>query len=125
MRHRITSGVTGLGNPDPVLLDNKGKINKVFANEVIDTFFKGDGCDFKVTKKGVTLGIEPAYQYEKLRIIHIDKNIGESYYWYATAFGYYGSKLVGKKKFYKDYKFNSKFKRLVDKYHAVLFKDKK
>ena len=121
MRHRIAS-VTGLGNPDKELLNNKGKLNKEFAEYMLNNFFKGEGYDFKVTKKGVTVGIEPAYQGEKLKIVHIDLVKGESYYWYGTAFGYYGSKIVGKKKFYKDYKLNSKFKRIVDQFYGVLFK---
>lgn len=122
MRHRMVSGF-GFGNPDPVILDNKGKLHKVFADEVMDLYFQDfEGFDFKVTKKGVTVGVEPAYQFEKLRILHIDKDKGESYIWYGKSFGYYGSKIVGKPRFYKDYKLNSKFKRIVDKYHGVLFK---
>lgn len=122
MRHRIGGGITGLGNSSKVILDNTGKLNQEFSDYMLNDFFKGEGYDFKVTKKGVTVGIEPAYQMEKLRIVHIDKNKEESYYWYGTAFGYYGSQIVGKKMFYKDYKVNSKFKKLVDKYHGVLFK---
>lgn len=124
MRHRIGGvHVTGMGNPDPVILDNKGKLNKDFADEVLALYFEDfEGYDFKVTKKGVTVGIEPAYQFEKLRIIHIAKDKGESYIRYGKAFGYYGTNIVGKPKFYKDYKLNSKFKRLVDKYHGILFK---
>lgn len=123
MRRRI-GGVTGMGNPDPVVLDNKGKLNKEFADEMLTLYFsEWEGYDFKVTKKSVAVGIEPSYQYEKLRILYISKDKGESYVWYGKAFGPYGSQIVGKKKFYKDYKLNSKFKRVVDKFHPILFKE--
>lgn len=120
MRHRIVTSI-GLGNPDPVRLNNKGGLHEEFANEVLETFFNGDGFDFKVTKKEVLVGIEPAYQHEKLKIICISKDKGLSFYEYGTSFGPYGSKILGKKKFYKDYKRECKFKRLVDKFHGQLF----
>lgn len=125
MRRRLISG-TGLGNPDPVILDNKGKLNKEFAAEVLALYFdEFGGFDFKVTKDRVLIGIEPSYQYEKLRIICIDKKIEDSFVHYGKAFGPYGTKIVGPLKKYSSYKVNGKFKKLVDKFHPILFgKDK-
>lgn len=125
MRHRVVSVFTGIGNADPVILDNKGKLNKKFANEVTDLYFKKiGGFDFKVTKNSVLVGIEPAYQYERLIVICINKNKKESYKQYGKAFGAYGSQIAKTTKFYKEYKNKCKFTKFVDKYHGILFKNK-
>ena len=68
MRHRMIDFHTGLGNPSKELLDNSGKVSKKILKEATELFFKKyGGCDYKVTKEGILIGIEPAYQYEKLK----------------------------------------------------------
>lgn len=118
---------TGLGNPDPVLLNNSGlPPPQAMVDEAIELYFpKYEGCDFTANKNLVALGIEPSYQYDPLCIVAISKDINESYLQTGYAFGGYGTQLVKKSRFYKEYKYNSKFKRFVDKWHPVLFKEKK
>lgn len=121
MRHRIVSG-TGLGNPDPVLLNNKGVINKEFADDAIANYFQDEeGFDFKANGYSVTIGIEPTYQYDDLKIIHIHEDKSHSYIQRGKAWGPYGSQIAKNTKVYKDYKRKSKFVKFVDKWHKVLF----
>lgn len=121
MRHRIVS-VTGLGNPNPVILNNKGLIHKEFANDAIVNYFKEyNGFDFQTNEKYITIGIEPAYQYEKLKLISINKNKEESFIKTGKSWGPYGSDIVSNVKIYKNYKNKSKFVRFVDKWHPILF----
>lgn len=121
MRHRMVSG-TGLGNPDPVLLNNKGKINKEFADAALaDYFSQEEGFDFQVSKESVTIGIEPAYQYDELKIIHIDKDKSKSYLQRGKAWGPYGSQIAKNTRVYGEYKNKSKFVKFIDKWHEVLF----
>lgn len=123
MRHRI-GGVSaiGLGNPDPVLLDNKGTINKEFADEALKEYFSyEEGFDFQLNKDFVNIGIEPAYQYDRLKIISIQKDKSKSYIQTGKAWGPYGSQIAKNTKVYGDYKNKSKFIKFVDKWHAVLF----
>lgn len=121
MRHRMTSVCTGLGNPDKELLDNSGKINKEFADAVINTYMPGESCDFKITDICVMAGIEPAYMYQRLKIVCIFKEKEYSYIQDGYAFGMYGSGIVKKIKWYKDYKRKCKFVNFVDKWHKVLW----
>lgn len=119
MRHRIFSG-NGLGNPDKVLLNNKGNLNNEFADAALVEYFS-EGFDFQISGDSIAIGIEPAYQYDRLKIISIHKNKENSYIRTGKAWGPYGSQIVSSVKIYKDYKNNSKFIRFVDKWHAVLF----
>lgn len=125
MRHRIVSG-TGLGNPDPVLLSNNGRINKKFANDAIALYFNEEyGFDFQISKDSITIGIEPAYQYEKLKIIHINRNKSKSYLQRGKAWGPYGSQISKNTYLYENYKKKGKFVKFVDKWHKVLFRSSK
>jgi len=66
MRHRIVSG-TGLGNPDPVLLNNEGEINEFFAEAALkEYFYQQEGFDFQIEEDMVNIGIEPTYQGDEL-----------------------------------------------------------
>ena len=121
MRHRIASN-TGLGNPDKALLDNKGKINKKFADAaIVEYFSKWEGFDFHVDKKRVTVGIEPTYQFDPLKIVSIHKDKSKSFTQTGRAWGYYGSKITSTTKTYSEYKYKSKFIRFVDEWHEKLF----
>jgi hypothetical protein len=121
MRHRLVSG-TGLGNPEPAELMNKGKLNKKFAKEALKTYFERyEGFDFQVTDNVVTIGLEPSYQYDPLLIISISKEKGKSYIQRGKAWGYYGSQVVKRTKLYEEYKLKSKFVKFVDKWHEQFF----
>jgi hypothetical protein len=121
MRHRIVSGM-GLGNPDEVLLENKGQINKEFADDAIASYFEDEeGFDFQVEEDSVTIGIEPAYQYDKLKIVQINKDKSKSYIQRGKAWGPYGSQIAKNTTVYGDYRKRSKFVKFVDKWHEVLF----
>lgn len=117
---------TGLGNPDRVLLNNKGKVLKrheLMFEDAKKTWrffdFLG-GADFQFADDGFSFGYEPAYQYERLMIIHINKDQGKSYIINGKAFDSYGSGIRKSIRFYSDYKYNSKFKRFIDKWHWVV-----
>jgi len=125
MRHRIgIASLTGLGgNNSPCLLDNVGVLDKS-KKVVLKEFFKEydfDGCDYGMSENEFKFGIEPTYFGDDLIIISINKEKGKSYIQTGHAFGYYGTGIRSKVKYYKDYKKNGKFKRMVDKWHALLF----
>jgi len=124
MRHRIVSG-TGLGNPEKALLDNQGEVNREFADAAIVAYFSWwGGFDYQVGPDYVAVGIEPSYQYEKLKILHINKDKNKSFIQMGKAWGGYGSQVVKTTKFYSDYKYRGKFVKFVDQWHAVLFGEK-
>lgn len=125
MKHRI-SNVTGFGANAEVLLDNKGEINKDFADDAINKFFaEWEGFDFTAQNNIVSVGIEPTYQYDKLRIVTINKDKNHSTYTTGKSFGPYGSQVVSRTKIYSEYKRKSKFIKFVDKWHSILFQEKK
>lgn len=113
----------GFGNSSPPILNNKGKINKDLAERVM-LHYNLSYVDFSVKKDEVVIGIEPAYQGERLFLFSVNRDKGESYIVRGIAFGYYGSGIVGTKKNYKDYKRQCPFVRLIDELHPILFKDK-
>lgn len=136
MRHRLTESFsTGLGNPAKCLLDNKWSDNKILneaANmimyDAINEYFEEQGCyggidfGFAVSETGIyfSFGYEPAYKYGKLRIITLCTAKELSCIQEGIAFGFYGSGILQKIKYYKDYKYKSKFIRCIDKWHAEL-----
>lgn len=121
MRHRMVTG-TGLGNPDAVLLDNKGKVNPEFAvDAIVEYFHQEEGFDFQVSEDAITIGIEPAYQYDELKIVQINKEKNKSYLQRGKAWGPYGSQIAKNTRSYGEYKNKAKFVKFVDKWHAVLF----
>lgn len=135
MRHRLISG-TGLGNPEKCLLNNQWTDNEklnisvqIMLHEAINLWFKDiGGVDFDIQlledKKRIVVdfGIEPAYKYDKLKVLSIDTNKNSSYYMQGKAWGCYGSNTVKTTKYYSDYKYNSKFKKFVDKWSEELNK---
>jgi hypothetical protein len=83
-------------------------------------YFKDyEGFDFQIDEDSITIGIEPAYQFGDLKIVNINKDKGKSYYQSGRAFGYWGSKICSKTKYYKDYVRSSKFKNFIDKWQPV------
>ena len=136
MRHRIgNAAATHLGgNPNPPMLDNKGRVTaaiKEFCKDALTSYFTNDyfkectGVDYKITKDSVTIGIEPAYMYQQLLIISCNRKKGMSYMQTGIAFCPHGSGLRSKSRYYKTYKINGKFKKFIDKWHGQLFKKKK
>lgn len=119
MRHRIVSG-TGLGNPSPEILDNNGVLYGPFVKFAMKFYFP-DGFDFKIKDDEILIGFEPAYQYERLKIISINKDKDKSYIQNGKAWGGYGSQITKATRYYKDYKNKCKFTRFVDLWHNVLF----
>lgn len=122
MRHRIVTN-TGLGNPDPVLLDNKGTfVWNDLANDAIDKYFQRyEGFDYQLNKHFIAIGYEPAYEGETLKIICIHKDINKSYIKTGKACGAYGSGITATTKYYGDYKYKSKFVKFIDRWHKELF----
>jgi hypothetical protein len=126
MRHRICNISTGLGNPEKELLSNKGILSQParnMLNEAINLYFKKwNGCDFSIKENKIDFGIEPAYQYEDLKIISINRQKGCSYIKIGRAFGDYGSGIRATTKYYADYKKDCKFTKFIDKWHNLIFK---
>lgn len=124
MRHRIASGF-GFGNSDRGILDNKGKLNKKYADDAYETYFskqgQAEGFDFHVNESCVMVGLEPGYQYERLLIVAIHKNKEMSFIRDGYAWQGYGTGLRKKTRFYGEFKYNCKFVRFVDKWHGKLF----
>jgi len=127
MRHRMGIGsLTGLGNPEPPMLDNEGKITTTIArmfSEGVDLYL-GDiceGCDYHIDDTGVVFGYEPAYQFEPLLMVGLCRNKDNSYLITGRAVGDYGSHIIKKTKFYSEYKYKSKFTKFIDKWHEEIF----
>lgn len=130
MKHRIGGGMTGLGNNAEVHLSNTGKRNKPFEQAVLDAYFTKDGeveggVDYESTKDYFTIGIEPSYQGDPLKIISIHRNKKDSYIARGQAFGYYGTGLRVTTKKYSDYRYEAKFVKFVNEWHEKLFGGKK
>lgn len=115
---------TGLGNPDKQLLTNSGKLDRHFAEVATALFLsKFEHVDHDVTKLEVKIGHEPAYQYERLKIVSIHRNKKKSYLAEGLARGGYGSQICASKKTYAEYMYDCKFTRFVDHWHPILFPD--
>ena len=124
------ASTTGLGgNSSPVLLDNFGvldSVQKEMAKEATEKYFSfWGGCDFSLQQEEIILGVEPAYFGDDLLIISVNRERGNSFIQTGHAFGYWGAGIRSKKKYYKEYKKNGKFKKFVDKWHPLLFSSKK
>lgn len=128
------SGVlTGIGNSDPELMNGKStgnpKLDKVInqcSKDCYKTFFEGTQMDYGGVDAGVEgsyvkIGIEPAYFGDNLRIIEFSPKKENCYYQTGHAFGYYGSGVRSKVRWYHQYKNSSKFTRFIDKWHSTLF----
>jgi hypothetical protein len=121
MRHRICND-NGLGSSKPNILNNNGKINKNYANDVLNTYFKNEKWfDYEINKNYIIVGIEPTYQFDRLKLICIHKNKLQSFISQGRANGPYGSNIMYKQKFYSDYKYKCKFTNFVEKWHKILF----
>ena len=128
MRHRMgIASLTGLGNSSKELLPNnwtekdRNKLNPMLK-EAVELFFKKWGyCDLFIKENSIDFGIEPAYQFEELRIVSIKRNKEKSFIEYGKAWGLYGSEIVRNTKYYEDYKKNGKFKRFIDKWYPTIF----
>jgi hypothetical protein len=125
---------TGLGNPERCLLDNKWSSNENLNNilknmfeEAMTLYFKDvTGFDFQIIESenetSISFGFEPAYQFERLRIVKINTNKANSYLQQGKAFGAYGSGIRSTTKRYDQYKRQSKFIKFIDKWHKELSK---
>ena len=130
---RRSGAITGLGNPDPELMNGQSTGDKSFdasintcSKECYETFFKGTSLDFGGVDAGVDgsdihIGIEPAYFGDNLRMITFAPNKNRCSYTTGHAFGYYGSGIRSKTKHYSEYIYDAKFKRFIDKWHPLLF----
>ena len=133
MKHRMSTG-TGLGSGEKAIMNNKWtentKLNDVIKemlDEAIYLWFKdANAVDFNIEYAPmtdwveVTLGIEPTYQYDHLKIFVISTNSTMSRWEQGVAWGAYGSGIVKNTKAAYEYKYNSKFKRFVDKWARKL-----
>lgn len=124
MRHRIGGWNTGLGNPSSAQLNNNVKLKKemkLMLKEAVDFYFKDwDGCDYQIEKNEITIGIEPSYQYDRLKIIRIATIKENSYIKTGRAWGSYGSEIASTIKYYNEYKYKSKFVKFIDKWHKTI-----
>lgn len=118
MKHRLVNN--GFGANAEVYLNNQGTLDNNFANAVLD-LFGYDGLDYQVDENAVSMGIEPTYQYDELKIITIRKNKEDSTYITGKAFGPYGSQVVSRTKRLGDYKRQTKITKFVDAWHPILF----
>lgn len=125
MRHRF-GGITGLGNPEPEMLDNNKNLcrNEFWDNFLDDamnnfkTIAEYEGFDFHADEDWFKFGVEPTYEGDDLQIIAFnlkDKSI--CYIEQGKSFGAYGSIVVSKTRFYGDYKNKSKFIKFIDKWY--------
>jgi hypothetical protein len=128
----IGNVTTGIGNPDPCILTNEwtsdeglNSLIKEMLDEAIQLYFKEyGGCDFQIEVKKdeirVKFGIEPAYKFEKYKLIIISTNPEYSKYETGIAWGYYGSDIVKTRRKYLDYKYKSKFPTFIGRWTPKL-----
>lgn len=132
MRRRLGGEGTGLGNPDPQVMDGRSTGDKTrdalintCAKDCYKTFFRGTkldyACDAGANSWEVRLGIEPSYKDWPLKLIVISSEKRRSYIQTGIARGWYGSSWQATKTFYQNYKYRSKFVRFIDKWHPRLF----
>lgn len=114
---------------------NIKKLNQ--ADEIVwDTLFSKESkvelkdgehhCDWSLENRNpdtnnFVFGEIPSYQHQDLKTVCISKDINQSYYEKGKACGLYGSEVKSKKKYYTDYKYNTKIKLLIEKLHSILF----
>lgn len=123
MRHRLTDCFTGLGNPNPALINNNGEFNKIVGDKLVKGYFKNfEAVDFQLEEDYVIAGYEPAYMYEKLLIICIHKIKEKSYIKKGYAWGGWGTGIRSSTRYYSDFKYKSKFVKTIDEIHSMLFK---
>lgn len=121
MRRRICD-LIGFGNNKPCLLDNSGELDKQLAEEALKAYFsKEGGFDFKCNKNSISIGIEPTYQGDELKLITISRNKKKSFISTGKAFGPYGSGIRKTTRHYFAYKYKSKFVKFIDKWHKHIF----
>ena len=121
MKHRLVNN--GLGANAKVYLNNRGSLNERFTQAVLE-FLGLEGGDFQVEKDSVSVGIEPTYQYQDLKIVTIAKNKNESTYTTGRAWGPYGSGIASKTRRYGSYKNKSRFTKFVDEWHPFIWSSK-
>lgn len=138
MRRRLTGNLcTGLGNPSPVIFDNKWTDNEKF-NEAVKLFFEDalnllndetindvGGFDFKIELGDngfrILFGIEPSYMYDSYICYCFDSEKENSYIHKGQDFGYYGADI--KIKSNKSYKRCGKeFRECMDKHYENLMR---
>lgn len=126
VRHRICEGLTGIGNSEPIVLENNVKLkDKTFWDEFYEAAAKAfpliqrcEGFDYALRDTEFRFGIEPSYIQDPYLVVSFffpDK--GSCYIERGLATGFYGSKVVYKTKFYRDYKRESKFIRFIDEWY--------
>jgi hypothetical protein len=130
MKHRMgIASLTHLGGSMPDVLTNSGKLTPVIKKmleEATELYFKElGGCDYKITDDGIELGIEPAYQFEDLKIIKISKTKANSFIQTGRAFDVWGSGVRSTRKYYGEYNYNCKFTKFVDKWHNKIVYEEK
>ena len=135
MRHRIgIAGMTGLGNSEPARLSNQwtgieeiDQALKPMMAEAVELFFKDwEGCDFSIAQAGkgmiVTLGIEPSYKFDTLKIIAVGSCMENSYKETGVAWGYFGTGIASTVKTYAECTYKTAFTRFVQKWSEELQK---
>lgn len=117
--------LTGLGGGGKELLPNVGKLNKKFADAALEAYFKGKGYDFRIEEDEIAFGIEPTYQGDKRFLVTIRRDKQHSTIESGKAWGPWGSGVAKTTRYYRDYKYESKFVKFVNQWHPVLFPEVK
>ena len=138
MRRRLTGNLcTGLGNPSPVIFDNKWTDNEKF-NEAVKLFFEDalnllndgtindvGGLDFKIELEDngfrILFGIEPSYMYDSYICYCLDSEKEKSYIHKGQALGYYGADIKIKlKKSYR--RCGKEFRECINRHYENLMR---
>lgn len=130
------AAMTGLGNSAPEFMDGRptgdeyrDALVRECAKECYIAFFEGakergidlGGVDAGVRGDCVRIGIEPGYMYWPLKIVEIHQTKSASELITGYSWGAWGSGLRLRRKFYSQYRRQSKFVRFVDSWHARLY----
>lgn len=102
-------------------LDEMFRVNRLGAIELFNTNDQEIGftLDLRDDYFKLAIGISPVYQYEKLLIIIIEKDIEKSRVITGVARGPYGSGIQSNEKLYTQYK-RGKYLDFIDRWHPLL-----
>lgn len=117
------------GNSKPPLIPNRSSgdaardrlINEC-SKEAYGLFFERFGyCDAGIDGDEVRIGIEPAYEFEPLKLLILCPDISECRFVTGRAVESWAARILSTSRSYGDYQRASKFTRFVSKWHPILF----
>lgn len=128
------AALTGLGNSAPNLMDGeptgdrkRDRAISACAKDFYEKFIKGTRIDEGYADAGVRgnsviVGVEPSYEYERMKVVVLYPSKEMSRLIEGIARGGWGSNVVKRERLYCELTRDCKLRRFVDEWHGKLFK---